>query len=264
MKLYKKTNKKYLQVLDSIKELSISRKDYSIVSKFSNYATIIGAFTGIFFSIITLNLTCKYGENKDQINKLDTLARNQIRQDSSLIDIITALKEQNSSLSKEIGHLKELLGISSNQVTILGKVYSLQELRDSINKISEQLNYFHNIKQVRDSLNIFLYKNNPRMESPWLVDSLEHQKLWYEKAFNLLSNTRQIIKTLQNNPYAINSSKKLSMLTNFIKKIDGINSGYSYYDLSFSQKHRVELYDKISLLLESWTLEFNEEILSTQ
>jgi hypothetical protein len=92
---------------------------------------IISIVTTIYFAIVSINLTRKYGENKDQIERLTTISENQVLQLDKLIKLVDQQKLQSDVMNRQAEISTSLFTLNRNQ-------YQEYKLNDSLLEIIDR------------------------------------------------------------------------------------------------------------------------------
>lgn len=107
----------------------------------AQWIAVLGVLISSYYAVITYRLTEKLGENKDQINRLDTIVVSQKSQIDTLVSILKELRIQNG-YSKEQGvDLKNQTGEVLKQTQILGDQFNIL---DSQNRLYNRKNVLEN------------------------------------------------------------------------------------------------------------------------
>ena len=77
------------------------------LEKASQWAAIIGVFVGTYFAWKTVVLTKKYGESRDQLNRLDTLAVRQQAELDTLVGVLHELRIETQTAREQAAELKD-------------------------------------------------------------------------------------------------------------------------------------------------------------
>lgn len=175
--------------------------------RFSQYITIAGVFITIYFAWLTVNLTRKYGESKDQINRLDTIVNKQQASIDTLVDILKELRTQNGYAKEQTTELKsqgvvifeqtqsvsKQLGISqqeqkvSNRFNQLSRIADKNKFRNAVAEIRDLYGEFRigviSIDSISNFKKInFLNSLNPivanQLTNPYLLEDDTLEKIW--------------------------------------------------------------------------------------
>lgn len=206
---------------DDIKNWVGKRTRWVNLSNLSALAAIIGVIIATFFAWRTVVLTIKYGESKDQINRLDTLAHRQQSEIDTLVDILRAMRTQNEYAQAQTYELKaqgknifdqthdvaQQLKISqqeqqlSNQLKLIGNKADRNTLRNAFYSISEASNVFHeqggydpfdDPEALSDFLDKLQNLVNGQLTNPYLLqdDTLQIQWIKFESQ---IANCKRIV-----------------------------------------------------------------------
>ena len=124
------------------------------ISKIAEYMTILGVIVATYFAWLTVNLTRKYGESKDQINRLDTMVNKQQASIDTLVDILKELRTQNGYAKEQTSELKSQGREIFDQTQSVSRQLAISQQQQ---RISNKLNLISN-KADRNTFRNVFYK----------------------------------------------------------------------------------------------------------
>lgn len=202
------TKKRITQQLENLETRIEDGFKPSLLEKIVHYSSILGTITSFAFAIWGINLTMRYGESKDQINRLDNLVYQQKIQIDTLVGILQKLDKQNELVREQNNELKIQGTEIFNQTRVLGNQLSILENQQTEStkhsKLSRQANFNKLKKALTDIGSLAPWQGNVVFKS-------------YDKGkqINVINELIKLLESELYNPFLIENDEAFSKWTNF-------------------------------------------------
>lgn len=202
--------------------------------------TILGVATACYFSFLGIQLTKKYGDNKDQIDELKHIAQQQQGVNKSLETSIKKQEETNKNLEASVKKQEETnKNLYSLNATAQGELTQMKGLTsvvswEPINRLmSDREDFYINLRQIQSAIK-------------WMTDTLTLPKHEYLAGLNQI--TERIVRLEKSPILGIEHYKQMweNLSSNFkrsiarVKELDSLapTPGYiGYKQMGFDLVH---------------------------
>lgn len=190
--------------------------------------TVLGVATACYFSFLGIQLTKKYGDNKDQIDELKNIAQQQQEVNKSLETSVKKQEETNKNLEASVKKQEETnKNLYSLNVTAQGELTQMKGLTsvvswEPINRLmSDREDFYINLRQIQNTIK-------------WMTDTTTQTKEAYWTGLNQI--TERVLR-LEKSPILgiehwkqmwVNLSTNVKAATARVKELDSLASTPGY------------------------------------